>query len=67
MSKQKSKCFLLDIYIASIFKKLYNATMDKFIHIDFPIVKIILLEKIHRKIPGSEELDLDTTCKITVL
>ena len=29
---------------ASIFKKLYNATMDKFIHIDFPIVKIILLE-----------------------
>ena len=23
--------------------------------------------KIHRKFPGSEELDLDTTCKITVL
>lgn len=41
--------------------------MNKFIHIDFPIVKIISLGKIHRKFPGSEELDLDTTCKITVL
>ena len=67
MNKQKSKCFLLDIYIGSVFKKLHNAIMNKFIHIDFPVVKIISLGKIHRKIPGSEELDLDTTCKITVL